>query len=394
MALKKFVLLALSALVLAGTGCVPAVGTSPAPVATTTTAPGSVWSRQKGTYPKIASWLAKKDEIIASEKPYSLVMTGWFTPEEAAAIKSFSPQAILLAGLSLNWVWDNAEWMAFLLTIANYGRDTPFTINEDMYLHRPDGARVAFGWASEAWGHEEIYAMDPRNPDWVDLITTFYKNVLDQPQHDGIIIDMVTEYSWCPEVISDAQWEEATKAIFAKVKAINTANKPVIINAGGRYSDIDAYTGYIDGFLMENFMGAQVLSTFEEGLSAAGNNLVVIYAADTEDTGIKDPAKMRLGLVLSMLFDNTYFTYDVGPRDHGQAWWFPEYDVDLGAPLGPYFKQGEAFYREFEKGTVVAAPYANAPVSFTVGHTDVSTGEKALNFNVKQGDARIFILSE
>ena len=31
-------------------------------------------------FPKIASWLAKKEELIESGKPYDLVMSGWFTP--------------------------------------------------------------------------------------------------------------------------------------------------------------------------------------------------------------------------------------------------------------------------------------------------------------------------
>jgi hypothetical protein len=354
----------------------------------------SILSGQLLEYPKIASWLAKKDEIIASEKPYSLIMSGWFTPEESAQIKSRNPRAIILAGLSANWVWDNQDWMDFLLNVASYGRQSPFTINESMYLHKPDGSRCPFGWASEAWGQEEIYAMDPRNLDWVALVTSFYKNVLDQPQHDGIIIDMVTEKSWCPETISDKEWIEATSAIFRKIRETNIGNKPVIMNAGRDLSEIDAYAIYMDGFLMENFMGEQLQSTFEEGLKAAESNLIIIYAVDTDDTGTKNLSKMRLGLVLSMMHDNTYFTYDFGPRDHGQAWWFAEYDIDLGKPLGDYYRKGDAYYREFEKATIVAAPYSNVTVSFSVEHINVSNGEKAISFSLEKYDAAIYSISE
>ncbi len=48
--------------------------------------------------------------------------------------------------------------MDFLLTVANYGRDETLEITEEMYLHNPDGSRCAFGWASEEWNQEEIYA--------------------------------------------------------------------------------------------------------------------------------------------------------------------------------------------------------------------------------------------
>ncbi len=341
--------------------------------------------------PKIASWLAKVDEIIASQKPYDLVMSGWFTAEQAAQIKKQNPDAIILAGISVNWVWDNQDWMAFLTYIASYGREVPFTVKEDMYLHQPDGSRVAFGWASGEWGHEEIYAMDPRNPDWVNLITAFYKNVLGQPQHDGIIVDMVLEVSWCPAAISDEAWVAATGAIFRQLIALNTENKPVVFNAGRDLNDIDVYRDYMDGYLMENFMGAQLKAAFDDGLQAPGDDLMVIYAVDTDDTGIQDLNKMRLGLVLSLMYDNAYFTYDFGPRDHGQAWWFPEYDVELGRPLGDYYRQGDAYYRDFEKGTIVASPYTDIAVVFDEEHADITSGETALTFNVSKGDGRIFL---
>ena len=117
----------------------------------------------------------------------------------------------------------------------------------------------------------------------------------------------------------------------------------------------------------------------------------VIYAVDTDDTGQQDLSKMRLGLALSLLTDNTWFTYDLGPRDHGQAWWFDEYDAELGEPLGRYYQEGEAYYREFEKGVVVAAPYYETTVTLSTQHTDVTSGEEATVFQIQSADARIYI---
>ncbi|MFC2008964.1 putative glycoside hydrolase [Chloroflexota bacterium] len=342
-------------------------------------------------HPAIASWLAKKDQLIASGKPYDLVMAGWFTPEEASQLKSNNPGAILLAGLTVNWVWDNADWKTFLLAVASYGRESPFSITEDMYLHSPGGERCAFGWASESWGHEEIYAMDPASPSWVELVTAFYKVVLEQPQHDGIIIDMVLEKSLCPEAISDAEWVEGTRHIMARISELNAEDKLVVLNSGRDLSEIDAYGEFMDGFLMENFMGEQLKTTFEDGLRAAESGYTVVYAVDTDDTGQQDMSKMRLGLVLSLLTDNTYFTYDFGPRDHGQAWWFGEYDVDLGQPLGAYYQQGDAYFREFERGIVVAAPNSDVTMTLDSPHTDVTSGEVDTEFLVQAGDGRIYI---
>lgn len=340
-------------------------------------------------YPKIASWLAKKEELIESGKPYDLVMAGWFTQEEAGQLRENNPDVLLLAGLTTTWVWDNPDWMNFLVTVANYGMDTPVEINEDMYLHDAKGERCGFGWASEEWNHEEIYAMDPRDPEWFDLITTFYSVVLDQTQHDGIIVDMVVEKQyWRPE-ISDEEWLEATKDIYDTIAALNTQDKLVIFNAGARLSDIDEYGEYFDGYLMENFMGDQLQTTYADGLEAAESDYIVIYNVDTDDTGIEDKSKMRLGLTLSLLNDNTYFTYDFGPRDHGQAWWYSEYDVELGDPLGDYYTQNGAYIREFENGYVVSAPNG-ATVSFDESLTDVTNGESGTSFTVEAGDGRIY----
>lgn len=343
-------------------------------------------------YPKIASWLAKNDELLESGKPYDLVMSGWFTPEEAGRYRENNPDVLLLAGLTTTWVWDNEEWMDFLLIIANYGREETLEITEEMYLHKPDGSRCAFGWASDEWNQEEIYAMDPRNEEWVSIVLNFYETVLDQPTHDGIIVDMVVEKQyWGQDAITDEEWAASTKAICEEIDALNTDNKLVIFNAGARLSDIDDYVDYFDGFLMENFMGEQLQTGYEEGLEVVGHDKLVVFGVDTDDTGEVDLDKMRLGLTLSLLGDNTYFTYDFGPRDHGQAWWYPEYDVDLGAPLGEYYEVDGALYRDYEKGVVVSAPYG-ADVSFEEMHVDVTSGEESTAFTVLEGDGRIYLL--
>jgi hypothetical protein len=343
-------------------------------------------------YPKIASWLAKKDELIASGKSYDLVMAGWFAPEEAAQFRENNPDVLLLAGLTTTWVWDNEDWMSFLVTIANHGRDEAIEITEEMYLHDSEGERCAFGWASEEWGHGEIYAMDPRNEDWASLVVNFYETVLAQPTHDGVIVDMVVERQyWGQDAITDEEWTDATKAIYRRISDLNIEDKLVIFNAGARLSDIDDYSDYFDGYLMENFMGSQLKTTFSEGREALNGDKIVIYGVDTDDTGVVDMKKMRLGLTLSLLGDNTYFTYDFGPRDHGRAWWYPEYDVDLGEPLGEYYEIDGAYWREFERGFVVAAP-EGASVSFDEEYTDVTSGESSESFTIEEGDGRIFIL--
>lgn len=202
---------------------------------------------------------------------------------------------------------------------------------------------------------------------------------------------VVERQYWGQDAITDEEWTEATRAIYQTISDMNTEDKLVIFNAGARLSDINDYSEYFDGYLMENFMGDQLKTTFSEGLEVVGSDKLVIFGVDTDDTGEIDMNKMRLGLTLSLLGDNTYFTYDVGPRDHGQAWWYPEYDASLGEPLGDYYEDEDAYYREYENGTVVTAPYG-ASVTFDEEHVDVSTCVSSKEFSIDEGDGRIYLL--
>ena len=72
------------------------------------------------------------------------------------------------------------------------------------------------------------------------------------------------------------------------------------------------------------------------------------------------------------------------------AWWYQEYDVELGEPLGDYYEQDGAYVREFENGYVVSAP-DGVSISFDESVTDVTSGETGSSFTVKAGDGRIYI---
>jgi hypothetical protein len=346
-----------------------------------------------GNYPKVASWLSKKEELISSEKPFSLVMTGWVTPEEAQEFRGMNPSVIILAGVSVNWIYDNREWRQFLETIAS-ADGTPRILEETMFLRKPDGQKCEFGWASEEWGHQEIYAMDPRDPEWIDLILATYKTILEQPQHDGVIIDMVLDVSWCPDAITSEEWVSSTREIFKEIKEMAEAqDKKVFFNAGSEFSDIDSFADYMDGYVMENFLGKWG-ADYDTGLRAADSPYTIVYAVDTDDTGVYDLKRMRLGLTLSLLNDNTYFAYDFGPRDHGQAWWFPEYDVELGIPLGHSYKKDNAYWREFERALVISSPYADVTITLDQSYTDVTTGITSTIFVIEKGDGKILLKEE
>lgn len=363
--------------------------------------------------PRLALWLAKKSELIAHESAsFDLVMSGWFEPAEAEAILARRPSAKLLAGLTLTWVSSSQDWLTFLVTVANGGDPNgPLQITDDMYLMIDDNEDGILDHRCSPPGWEdEIYAMDPRHEDWQDLILAFYDLVGAQPQHDGVIVDMLDAYPFCegawsagvPVPLDEDAWVDGQEDLLASVRANLPAGKWVIANAGLDLPVGSPFPQYLNGYLIENALGTQFgLSSVEELLASASRAMtttasphIVVYAVDTDDTGVVDPPRFRTGLVASLLADNTYFAYDYGPRDHGGVtdWWFPDhYDVDLGSALGPYALDGGAYKRDFENGSVVVAGDVPAAVVFATEHTDVATGASGTSFTVPEGDARVFL---
>jgi hypothetical protein len=363
--------------------------------------------------PRLGIWLAKKGELIEHENAtFDLVMTGWFDVQEAADIRDRHPSAILLAGLSLNWVSGDPEWQTFLVTVANGGDPGgPLQITEDMFLMYDDDEdgvldrRCAFpGWADPA-----IYAMDPRHTGWQELILSFYDVVASQPQHDGVVVDMLDAYSFCsgawsegvPIPIDADAWVSGQEELLSTLRDNVAEDKWVIANAGCDFPEGSSFPQYLNGYLLENALGVQcgldvdeLLASSQRALESTSAPHVVVYAVDTDDTGEIDWPRLRTGLVASLLTDHTYFAFDFGPRDHGGVtdYWFPQYyDVMLGDPTAPYYPVDGGYRRDFEDGLIVAA--VDAPIALSLGtsHTDIATGASGTDFTVPQGDAGVFL---
>lgn len=363
--------------------------------------------------PRLALWLAKKDELLAVEDAlYDIVMTGWFEPAEATVLGARYPSTILLAGLTHTWILDDPGWQEFLVTVANGGDPNgPLQINDDMFLMLDEDQDGVPDHRCSPPGWEDIFAIDPRHPAWRELVLAFYQNVAEQPQHDGVIVDMVDAYPFCegawssgvPTPMDATAWVSAQAELLALIQESTPAGKWVFANAGHDFPVGSPFPQYLNGYLLENFLGAWG-ANLEEGLASAQRALettatphAVIFAVDTDDTGEVDWTRFRLGLAASLLMDNTFFAFDFGPRDHGGVtdWWFPEYyDLNLGQPLGPYTTAEGVYRRDFENGAVVIAAQGDASVSFNTPHFDPVSGEIGLEWTVPQGDARIFLRAE
>lgn len=360
--------------------------------------------------PKLALWLAKKNELIDhSEAGYDLVMSGWFQPDEADLIKAGYVDSRLLAGLTHTWVFDDLGWQTLFVTVANGGDPNgPLQITDDMFLMFDDNDDGNLDRHCSLPGWPDILAMDPRHTGWQALVQAFYTTVGQQSHMEGVIVDMVDAYHFCdsawsegvPIPIDTTAWVNAQDTLMSTIRDVVPLNKWVFANAGRDFPEGSPFPKHVNGYLLENFLGAWGLE-LEEGLASAQRALsstqaphTVVFSVDTNDSGIIAWNRFRTGLVASLLMDNTYFAFDYGPRDHGgvTGWWFGDYyEVVLGDPEGAYTFQSGVYRRDFTNGSVFIAAVGPADVSFTSIYKDTATGEENTDFIVNEGDARIFV---
>jgi hypothetical protein len=221
------------------------------------------------------------------------------------------------------------------------------------------------------------------------LIDFVSSRIASIPDVDGIFFDMISEnISWLNNgyidvnddglvdspAFADKVWKERT-TYFLSYAQEKLGSKYMIING----SSNTEYRPYVHGRMFETF------PTPWEGNGSWATNMnnaktmaintrkpsITVFNANTNNTGnATDYRTMRFGLT-SALLENAYFSFDHGDEDHAQMWWYDEYEVSLGNPLGRATSlRGNTNYiedvwsRSFENGvSVVNSTYEAKTVS-------------------------------
>jgi Carbohydrate binding domain/Hypothetical glycosyl hydrolase family 15 len=134
---------------------------------------------------------------------------------------------------------------------------------------------------------------------------------------------------------SGVGWQEGIKHLLALTRALAPSKLQLVTDA--------FYPGLMDGQMMEHFPyyadgWTSGINTYLLMMGPAGGAPYTIISADTAnpaDTvndGVQNFSQMRFDLA-STLMGNGYFAYDFGPRQHGQTWWYDEYDDGAGSSL-------------------------------------------------------------
>lgn len=280
-------------------------------------------------------------------------------------IKQKNPSIIILAYVPAKSY--DANWKNYPANLVY----KDFVIQDNWWLKDPAG-NITSDWP----GHSNLTV----SQEYSDYLVNYLKNnVLSQKVFDGIFWDVVYDsLSWQNggnlDINGDGQRDNPAAIDAEWLKRIQYLMQTSRDRLGVRYlvfngTSVPALQRFVNGRMYENFptpweangSWAGLMNTLQQNKISNLSPELYIFNSNTNNTGNQaDYKTMRFGLGSSLLTDNVYFSFDYGNKDHGQIWWYDEYDAKLGAPAGAAASAngsvnftGDIWRRDFEHGLVL-----------------------------------------
>ncbi len=244
-------------------------------------------------------------------------------------------------------------------------------IPESWYLVNAEGQRYSF-WPGTHMLNVTNHAPQSQGLTFNKYLSNFVVDqVLGTGLWDGVFYDNAwIDLTWFTgqnvdfnadgfsDVNIDAKWYEGMKKLYEYTR--ERAQPGTIIIGNGHTS---GYVDALNGKMIENFgvhSWIDVMRTYKANQLSPFNPVINILNANAGNTNNPESYQaMRFGLA-STLMENGYYSFDFGDQNHGQTWWYDEYAVALGNPLGPASSAGgetkyakNVWSRNFENGITV-----------------------------------------
>lgn len=337
-------------------------------------------------YPKLANFylrtpilesqvndLAKWDVLILH------MFAQYNSADKIKEIRQKNPKIIILAYIpseefpvSVYKEWEsNSGVNAFSKLLAG--------ITPDMWLKDSAGNHVTF-WKDFWMLNVSNYPTTGRH--WNDYLSSFVaENLMGSNLWDGVFYDNSwTGIYWINQGKIDinndgnnenkdqvdSAWQAGMKTLFRLTKEKSHKNIYIVGNGDrGFYGDINGL--YVENFTDDSMSWSGKMNLFR--LNAKGvsdKNLAILGNTDLNMGNPFDFQRMRYGLT-SALLEGGYYAFDNGSNSHAENWWYDEYEVNLGQPVGESFTQNEkksyspdVWERNYTNGLAIANSTASA----------------------------------
>ncbi len=309
------------------------------------------------SYPRLANyflkWEIKDDEVRELAKWNLLILdmeTQINSEKQLLEIKKINPNIILLAYINSIELMDNVG----IYRNAVLRNQLASGLSDSWWLRDQNGNKISNWPGSSMLNLTDKGKTDAAGKRFNDYLPNFVINeIKSSGLWDGIFYDNTWgDVAWINsgniDANDDRQKDEITELNsawangFEKVLATTrklAGNDFIIVGNGRVY---EGYQKLLNGMMLEDFP-----SSWENGGTWTGSmktylhlpsvnitpNVSIINSFNKSQT---DYRYFRYGLA-SALLGNGFYSFDYDTTDHSQAWWYDEYDVNLGpAVSGAY----------------------------------------------------------
>ena len=321
----------------------------------------------KASYPRLANYFLKweiSDTEAKELAKWDLLILDMEVQENSRAqlkkIRELNPQVIILAYInSVEQVDDPINYN--LAYLRNRLADK---IDASWWLKDPDGNKISNWPYNSMINLTDGSPLDSEGKRFNDYLPNFViSEIKSTGLWDGVFYDNTWgDVSWVNQGNIDSNhdgvkdetqyldqaWVKGFKKVLSRTREL--AGAEFIIVGNGRV--YEGYQGLLNGMMLESFP-----SPWENGGTWSGSmqtyfklpslnvspNISVINIYNKNQT---DYRRFRYGLA-STLLGNGFYSYDYDVTNHGQTWWYDEYNI----PLGP--AKSNAYNLLANKSTVI-----------------------------------------
>lgn len=228
---------------------------------------------------------------------------------------------------------------------------------------------------------EDFVMMDPGNPEWRIFFLERMRQSQEDVNWDGVFLDNIEvtfafreQSGKMPAAYPDeASYQVAVQGFikFLYNGYFQPQDKLLYGNLTARNSENDwtTYLTYLDGVMHEGWSidwpeGYRWPPTWESQMALAeqtqmlGKFIVLVAQGRHEDLDLQ-----KFAYASYLLINRGRAAFRYAHADHyREPWYYDTYDLDLGEPLGQRYQDGEAWRREFTKGSVMVNPNTHQAV--------------------------------
>ena len=245
---------------------------------------------------------------------------------------------------------------------------------EMWYMHRGSSRASIWPWAWMMNVTDKSPA-DAQGRRWADYLPEFIeKEIWSTGLWDGVFLDNALDNAtWFAgkglditgdgiaetDAVVDAAWKAGWQRM-AKNLRTRLGSGALIMGNGSV-----AHASVVNGILFENFPRygwTSGVKNYQDAIRI--NNAPTMTAFNSNPNNVSDSRNWKLVRYTlgSALLGDGYYSFDYGDKDHGQTWWYDEYDATLGKAIsgperllptaGTDIREG-VWWRDYERGAVV-----------------------------------------